>query len=457
MKKLKFIIVALTVSLFALSSCQDNGPVTAPQPEASKSIALRTVLNQLKATNDISGRFANTTRSANDQDDFCFDFVYPFQLEYNTGALVTVESFDGLIQILINETSDLYIVGIVFPFDIVFLEDGTTVTINSEEDFIEALTNCDDFDVWDDDDVVVDCFEFVYPIEMVGADGTTVTISSDNELMEFFAGQGQMYEPEFVFPITVVNLDNEEIVVENIYEFFELMDDCYAYDGGYDDCNCMDVYEPVCVYDSTSDMTIPFPNECVAICAGFTENDFVDCNFDDIDCEIDDLEVTVGDCNGDGTYSITINFEYENTNNEYFDVYVNDYIFIGNFQIADLPVTIDNFPVSGFDFDYLSVNINDNDGCWEGIEWEAPDCGGIEFNFMDYVGSCFEFIYPIVVTFQGVSYEVNSFAQLQEYFNPQTMDAEIQFPVQIEELSTGETLTIQNMDELEDFIEDNCG
>ncbi len=456
MKKIKFILVAITFSMLALTSCQDNGPVTPDQPDATASIALRTVLNKIKATNDPSGRYSSTERSTNDNDDgFCFDFVYPLQFEYNNGTLVSVDSFQGLIQVLMNETNELYIVGVVFPFDVVLLQDGTTVTINSEQDLVEVLENCDDFDVWDDEDVVVDCFEFVYPIDMIASDGTTVTVNSNDELVEFFETQDAMYEPNFVFPITVVNLDDEEIVIENIYDFFDLMDDCYAYDGNVDDCNCYDEYDPVCVYDMDSDMTIPFPNECFALCEGFTENDFVDCNFDD-DCDISNLEVTVGDCNDDGTYSITINFEYDNPGNEYFDVYINDYGLFNYYALADLPITIEHFPTAGFGEDFLEISINDMPNCSEEIDWEVPECAIIPVDFMDYVGSCFDFEYPIEVSFQGMTYSVLSFTQLQQYFNPTSEGAEISFPVQIEISATGEIETIESMEELEDFIREHC-
>ncbi len=449
MKKFKFILVALTLSLFALNSCQDNSPVTPDQPEATESIALRTVLNKLKVANNITGRVANTARTtADNEDDFCFDFVYPFQLEYNTGAQVTVENFEGLIQILVNETSDLYIVGIVFPFDIVLTTDGSTVTINSEQDFIEVLQNCQ-MDVWDDEDIVIDtCFELVYPFDMIDGDGNTVTITSDDALVTFLSNQDpQYYEPQFVYPITVIDSEGEEVIIESLYDFYDLVDDCY-------DCDCPDVYEPVCVVvDPQYNETIQFDNACEAICEGFSPSDFVNCDGTDDDCDINDLEVTTGDCIGGGFYNITINFEYTTT--ETFEVFTTSYINLGTYSTADLPVTID-FPASGTEHDMIFVNDAQNPNCWENLEFDAPECAVVDFNFMDYVSSCVDFVYPIEVTYGGETYEVNSYAQLGQYFGSPAQSGELQFPLQIEVIATGEVITINNADELEEAIDENC-
>ena len=43
------------------------------------------------------------------------------------------------------------------------------------------------------------------------------------------------------------------------------------------------------------------------------------------DCSIIDLEVAVGECNADGTYNLTLNFDYDNPGNDYFEVYIISY------------------------------------------------------------------------------------------------------------------------------------
>ena len=42
-------------------------------------------------------------------------------------------------------------------------------------------------------------------------------------------------------------------------------------------CGCTFEFDPVCVLDASGEL-LPFPNECVAICEGYSTSDFVDCN-----------------------------------------------------------------------------------------------------------------------------------------------------------------------------------
>ena len=61
------------------------------------------------------------------------------------------------------------------------------------------------------------------------------------------------------------------------------------------------------------------------------------------DCDIFELVVDPLECNDDGTYSIAINFEYENPGNDFFEVFDADENLIGYFPLNELPVTILNF------------------------------------------------------------------------------------------------------------------
>ena len=438
MNNLKSILLILAISLFALQSCQNNEPIIASQPDATESIALRTVLNQLKADNDITGRSAYT------DDEFCFDFVYPFQLEYNTGTVVTVENFQGLIQILIEETPNQYIVGIVMPFDIELL-DGTLVTITNEQDFIDVLEDCD-FDVWDDDDVIAEeCFEFVYPFEMIDGSGNTVTISSEEDLIDFFESQDpNYYEGLFVYPITVIISNGNEVILNSVYDFLELTDDCE------EDCNCPEIYEPVCVIvDPATGEIEEFTNSCHALCEGYTPNDFVTCDGID-DCNIYDLEVAVEDCIDTETYSIILDFEYTNNPTDSFDIILGNEDTYTTYLLADLPLTL-TIPSEPY-YNFLEVILSTT--CSSDTEWDAPNCSD-DSDFMDYVGECFDFIYPFNIEFNNQLITIESAAILNQYFNA-SVNAEIEFPIQVVDLTTQDIFTINDMEELEDFIQEHC-
>jgi len=98
------------------------------------------------------------------------------------------------------------------------------------------------------------------------------------------------------------------------------------------------------------------------------------------DCHISELEIVVGDCNNDGSYNLTLNFNHDNVNNDYFDVYVRDNVFLGYYQLSDLPITIDNFEMSESNHDYIKICINDTPNCCMEIEFEASNCEEEETN-----------------------------------------------------------------------------
>ncbi len=91
-------------------------------------------------------------------------------------------------------------------------------------------------------------------------------------------------------------------------------------------------------------------------------------------CNITDLVVNPGQCDPTGlTYSLTVNFQVQNPNNDFFEVWANGNL-IGMFPIAGLPLTIPAFPASGNLNDVIKVCINDQVNCCEILEFQAPDC-----------------------------------------------------------------------------------
>ncbi|MCB0554207.1 MAG: hypothetical protein KDD02_11700, partial [Phaeodactylibacter sp.] len=109
-------------------------------------------------------------------------------------------------------------------------------------------------------------------------------------------------------------------------------------------------------------------------CYGYVEVGPIDCSQN---CEVFNLTVQTLDCNPDGTYGLVIDFDVANPGNAFFDVYGGpNNTFLGYYPIAELPVTISNFPASGNDFDRIKVCINDHPDCCRVKEFAAPDCSG---------------------------------------------------------------------------------
>lgn len=349
MKKFKFIYLSILLVVFSLVSCENTDPIVDTE-NPNQSASARTAMQELQRHYNDDGSLNNANNPVgNIVFDYCFDFQLPITLSYNTGATVVINESEDLINVLISMTDELYIDGIVFPFNVV------------------------------------------------------------------------------VFDETIGDLIVR--VISNEQEFVTLIESCSF---GDDDCVCPNDYAPVCVEmrePAGESMTVEFPNACFAACAGFTENDYVDCDVNTGDCVFENLVVTPGDCNADGTYSITINFEYENTGGiNYFDVLDVSGNNIGYFALSDLPVTI-----SSFSGDYISVNLNDVSGCSVGVDWDAPDC--------NTTTACWDFVYPVTFTNgTGESVTVNERAEFDAQFTPSTGRLVYPFSVVVE----GETIVVES-------------
>lgn len=263
MKKIKILLLLLTVAVGGFYSCTDNNPVE-NEVVTTKSISLRTTLNEIRKNNNIQGKNAVTT-----QDAFCFNFVFPLTLAYSDGTVITVASYDGLLDVLSNETSTLYIEGIEFPFQV--QQGGAVITINDEAAFFALIDDCNFYTL---NDIAFDftCYSIVFPISVVNASGETVVINSQTELVELVSSPAGTvsYQLDIVFPISVIQND-QTIVINNLYEFFDLNNDCSS-----SSCICPADYAPVCVQTATG--VVEYSNMCHAQCDGYTTADVVSCN-----------------------------------------------------------------------------------------------------------------------------------------------------------------------------------
>jgi len=347
------------VALFLVTACTNDEPVSEDQQQTEESESITTSLNQLRTQFDDSGNVIQSDNPAgNIVLDFCFDFVYPLTLSYNNGTTVSVEDLDGLVDVILASTEDLYINGIAFPFDVETFNDDTddieVVTINDEDEFIDLLEDCDfdDFetcecfevyepvcveitdpngeaftvtypnacyaecDGFTEDDFLdsceddynpgggIECFTLNYPLTIVIDDDSTITINSEEE---FGNALYNVYHFDFVYPITVTVYDDDEeeiVTINGPEDIEELLDDCFDdYDGGDDECEeCEEeAIDPVCIeyVDNFGNTIITvFPNMCYAECAGFTENNVIDCdgNNNPLDCDEEDIADALTQC-----------------------------------------------------------------------------------------------------------------------------------------------------------------
>lgn len=445
MKTFKLLFLLAAFSAVTFYSCSDDSPIK-NQEGTQKSIALRTVLNELKKANPQPGR---SSTSATPVFPFCFEFAYPLTLSYNNGTAITIANSEGLFEVLHNESSNLHIDSIVFPFQVI--QDVGTTTISNEEDFTTLIENCH-FDTYNDDLQHTFCFDIVFPISITH-NGQVTIIHSLEELNAYIENPNNGSEVQIVFPISVVH-DNQTVVITNLYEFYEMTNSC-------NECICTTEYAPVCV--QTPNGIFEFGNFCQAQCAGYTHNDLVPCT-PSTECSITNLSTTVGSCHQDGTYDLTINFVYNNPPNTNFTVYNSLNEIIGTYPLTSLPLTLFNHSSVGVD-NYLTVNFGTNSNCAATQQWATPDCSNpcncppdvspvcvrdvnnnlIQFtnsclaacagytpihfencnptttsNFGTQLGSCFHINYPVGVQYQGAIHTVNSDGELLQYYFPAT-------------------------------------
>lgn len=261
MKKIKILVLLLAVSVAGFYSCTDNDPVE-NEIVTSKSIALRTTLNEIKKANNINGKNAN---SPEDQL-FCFNFVFPLTLSYNDSTVITVSTYEGLLDVLTAETETLFVVGIAFPFQV--QQEGAVITIDNEAEFYALIEDCG-FSPINDDVLQFSCLQFIFPISVINDNGATIAVNTQAELESLLINGALV---DIVFPINVIQ-NNEVIVVNDLYELFELYDEC---DGNTTSCVCTTDVNPVCV--QTTNGTVMYSNACLAQCDGYTAADFVSCD-----------------------------------------------------------------------------------------------------------------------------------------------------------------------------------
>ncbi|NHM07375.1 hypothetical protein G4D82_09095 [Flavobacterium sp. CYK-4] len=444
MKTIKTLLLLVVFSAVTFYSCSDEKSIVSSDA-AVESTAMRTVLNKLKLENTVGPNRSAQVNADSANPMLCFEFVFPITFAYNNGTLITASSLEGLLEILNNESPALHLTAVVFPFQVQY--GGAVQTINDEADLIALIIQCG-LPTFDDDLQHTYCFDIVFPITAV-ANGQSVTINSQEELNAYLNNPATT-EANIVFPITIVN-QNQTIVLNSIYDFYNAVNDCND-----NNCICTQEYVPVCVQTPTG--IVEFANTCYAMCAGFTQNDFISCNGSG-DCSITNVVATPGACSANGTYELTIDFDSVNPTAPNFQVFTSGNELLGTYSIASLPVTIPNFPYSLTTIPNDNCQIRIGANCSAIANWIKPNCNGIctcptdynpvcvqtpvgirqfdnacwaqcegftqnDFvtcpapNFGELLGNCFNIVYPVNVQYQGALVTVNNNGELLQYWNP---------------------------------------
>lgn len=100
-------------------------------------------------------------------------------------------------------------------------------------------------------------------------------------------------------------------------------------------------------------------------------------------CSFSNIILNPINCDGEGTYSLGLDFQVESATSAFFDVY-GDNTYLGAYEYANLPIVINNFPHRDSEYDIIRINDNGNISCSEEIEFMGLDCFETPCNFSNY-------------------------------------------------------------------------
>ena len=414
-KYVKLIFGFLLILVISIACTNDDSNIELA--EVHQSTSIQNALNQLRSYYHEDGTLNEDMNPTNNLVfDFCFEFIYPLSLSYNNEVIVTVNSIEELVNVIINSSQELYITDVVFPFDVTLydIESNELIiqTINNEEEFSNLIANCyfndpcictEEYDpvcveiIANDSVMVITfpnlCYAFCEGFtesDLVNCENNTECTIYDLEVITGDCNDDNTYN-------MTINFQYEEI---GELEFFDL----YARNDeliGYFPLSSL----PLTIINfPSSGENYDFVKVCIndnLDCCKEIEWLPPNCNGQGSNCEITSLDVVAGECNDDGsTYNLLLDFDFENTNQQdFFEIYFRDDVFYDYFELSALPITINDFPSSGLENDFIKIVINDMPECSENIEWINP-CFSDTF--------CYEYVFPIEMIVDGQVWSVNS-------------------------------------------------
>jgi len=156
----------------------------------------------------------------------CFDFVYPVTFFMPDGSTITVEDREDWIEIKnwYRANPGLREKPVVqYPVDIKW-KDGSIITINSDDEMRRAYATCDD------GGGQKECFDFVYPITYIMPDGSTITVVNREDWIQirnwYEANPGIREEPVLQYPVEIIFRDGTTATINSDEELRQAYADC---------------------------------------------------------------------------------------------------------------------------------------------------------------------------------------------------------------------------------------
>jgi len=164
----------------------------------------------------------------------CFEFMLPVSFNMPDGNVITVETEEdwALIRGWCQENPGYEDKPeLIFPVDILY-EDGTTLSINNDEELQEAKMDCKQ-------GFGARCFDFNLPVSFTLPDESIITISEEDDwsLLRAWYIDNPGFEgekPALIFPVEITMIeDGTVLIVNNQEEMIEIRQNCHPHGHGH--------------------------------------------------------------------------------------------------------------------------------------------------------------------------------------------------------------------------------
>jgi hypothetical protein len=218
--KLSFLLLCLTLALVACNK-ENIDEIIPEDPEYTPPVVEINNLVTALQSNPAGGQSLG-----------CVTIIYPFKLEKDSGSEITITSNDDMEQALSPVNNLDPVVDFVFPLAI-YDHQGEWKEVENNVTLGRDFASCVPETGWNlsvtEDDIIPAflftdlCFNLVYPVDLTDLEGNAYTVNNEEELIDLFATVPDVF---FALPITVLDEEGNEVIIEDDDAFFSIVEDC---------------------------------------------------------------------------------------------------------------------------------------------------------------------------------------------------------------------------------------
>ncbi len=160
-----------------------------------------------------------------DAENSCVELVYPVTLSDHDEVEYVANSEAEFIDLLAAHE------WLFFEFPVTLEGEDGQIVVNNADEFFTALYDCDDYTVPCDSIGFggVACYTLEFPVDLLLTDGSVTTANDEDE---FYTALFEGNVEDFVYPITLTDVDGNVLVIGSADELQAAIDDCYDIDWG---------------------------------------------------------------------------------------------------------------------------------------------------------------------------------------------------------------------------------